>query len=136
MDDTESLRRQARATWSAGDWDSFAGLIGPVGDVVIDRVGVAPGLRLLDVGTGNGGNLAIPAAQCIEAVDACARRSVAGIRPRPLAEVTGEAGGGLVIGALLALALPKLSASTVSHPVVALEEVLEEAGEPQVAFEG
>jgi ubiquinone/menaquinone biosynthesis C-methylase UbiE len=63
MDDTESLRRQARATWSAGDWDSFAGLIGPVGDVVIDRVGIAPGLRLLDVGTGNGGNLAIPAAQ-------------------------------------------------------------------------
>jgi EmrB/QacA subfamily drug resistance transporter len=45
------------------------------------------------------------------------------------------AGGGLVIGALLALALPKLSASAVSHPVVALEEVLEEAGEPQVAFE-
>src|SRR6202035_4958489 len=41
------------------------------------------------------------------------------------------AGAGLVIGALLALALPKLSASTVSHPVVSLEEVLEEAGEPQ-----
>jgi dipeptide/tripeptide permease len=46
------------------------------------------------------------------------------------------AGGGLVIGALLALALPKLSAATASQPVVALEEVLEEAGEPQVAFEG
>ena len=63
MKDTESLRRQARATWSAGDWDSFAGLIRPVGGVVIDRIGVAPGLRLLDVGTGSGGNLAIPAAQ-------------------------------------------------------------------------
>ena len=46
------------------------------------------------------------------------------------------AGGGLVIGTLLALALPKLSAATASQPVVALEEVLEEAGEPQVAFEG
>jgi SAM-dependent methyltransferase len=54
--------RQARATWSAGDWDSFAKLIKPVGSLVIERVGVAPGLRLLDVGTGNGGNVAIPAA--------------------------------------------------------------------------
>ena len=63
MDGIDSFRRQARATWSAGDWDSFAELIEPVGGVVIDRVGVAPGLRLLDVGTGNGGNVAIPAAQ-------------------------------------------------------------------------
>lgn len=53
----------ARATWSAGDWDSFAELIKPVGSVVIERVGVAPRVRLLDVGTGHGGNLAIPAAQ-------------------------------------------------------------------------
>ena len=45
------------------------------------------------------------------------------------------AGGGLVVGALLALALPRLSAATANHPVAALEEVLEEAGEPQVAFE-
>jgi SAM-dependent methyltransferase len=63
VDGTDSFRRQARATWSAGDWESFAGLIRPVGSVVIDRVGVTPGLRLLDVGTGSGGNLAIPAAQ-------------------------------------------------------------------------
>jgi ubiquinone/menaquinone biosynthesis C-methylase UbiE len=63
MDAIDSARRQARATWSAGDWDSCARLIEPVGGVVIDRVGVGPGLRLLDVGTGNGGNLAIPAAQ-------------------------------------------------------------------------
>ena len=46
------------------------------------------------------------------------------------------AGAGLLVGALLALALPKLSVATANHPVVALEEVLEEAGEPQVAFEG
>jgi SAM-dependent methyltransferase len=59
----ESFRRQARATWSAGDWESFSGLIRPVGEVVIDRLGVAPGVRLLDVGTGNGGSVAIPAAQ-------------------------------------------------------------------------
>jgi hypothetical protein len=29
--------------------------------------------------------------------------------------------------------LPELASGTASHPVVALEEVLEEAGEPQVA---
>ena len=63
MDSIDSSRRQARATWSSGDWDTCAKLIEPVGGVVIDRVGVAPGLRLLDVGTGNGSNVAIPAAQ-------------------------------------------------------------------------
>jgi predicted MFS family arabinose efflux permease len=45
------------------------------------------------------------------------------------------AGGGLVVGALLALALPKLPSAAASHPVATLEETLEEAGEPQVAFE-
>ena len=45
------------------------------------------------------------------------------------------AGGGLLVGALLALALPRLPAATTHAPVTALEEVLEEAGEPQVAFE-
>src|ERR1700722_9349748 len=63
MVDLHSFRRQARATWSAGGWDHFARLISPVGGVVIDRVGAAPGVRLLDVGTGSAGNLAIPAAQ-------------------------------------------------------------------------
>jgi SAM-dependent methyltransferase len=63
VEGADSFRRQARATWSAGDWDRFAGLIRPVGRVVIDRLAIGPGLRLLDVGTGNGGNVAIPAAQ-------------------------------------------------------------------------
>jgi SAM-dependent methyltransferase len=58
----DSSRRQARATWSAGDWENCSGLVAPVGAVVIERIGVGPGLRLLDVGTGSGGNLAIPAA--------------------------------------------------------------------------
>ena len=46
------------------------------------------------------------------------------------------AGGGLLIGALLALALPRLPAATTHAPVTALEEVLKEAGEPKVASEG
>ena len=58
----EELRRRTRATWAAGDWDSFAGLIEPCGAVVMERVGIEPGHDVLDVGTGSGGNVAIPAA--------------------------------------------------------------------------
>ena len=58
----DDLRQRARATWAAGDWDGFARLVTPVGARVLDRVGVEPGLDLLDVGTGSGGNVAIPAA--------------------------------------------------------------------------
>jgi ubiquinone/menaquinone biosynthesis C-methylase UbiE len=58
----EDLRQRARATWAAGDWDVIAPLITPVGARALDRVGVEPGIDLLDVGTGSGGNVAIPAA--------------------------------------------------------------------------
>ena len=58
----DELRGRARATWAAGDWDSFARLIAPVGELVIERAGIEPGAELLDVGTGSGGNVAIPAA--------------------------------------------------------------------------
>jgi SAM-dependent methyltransferase len=59
----DEFRERARATWSAGDWDSFSHLVTPVGALIIDRVGIEPGLDVLDVGTGSGGNIAIPAAQ-------------------------------------------------------------------------
>ena len=55
-------RQRARATWAAGDWDSFSHRIASVGQLILDRVGVEPGLELLDVGTGSGGTVAIPAA--------------------------------------------------------------------------
>jgi SAM-dependent methyltransferase len=58
-----SFRSQARATWAAGDWESCSRLISPVGGVVLDRLGLVSGLRLLDVGTGSGSNVAIPAAR-------------------------------------------------------------------------
>jgi len=59
----DEFRERARATWAAGDWDSFSGLITPVGELVLERIKIAPGMQLLDVGTGSGGNVAIPAAQ-------------------------------------------------------------------------
>ncbi len=62
MSVAEEFRRRARATWASGDWDSFSRLVEPVGGLVLDRIGVEPGTDLLDVGTGSGGTVAIPAA--------------------------------------------------------------------------
>jgi SAM-dependent methyltransferase len=59
----DELRQRARATWAAGDWDGFSRLVAPVGPVVLDRIGIEPGQDLLDVGTGSGATIAIPAAQ-------------------------------------------------------------------------
>lgn len=60
----DELRENNRAMWEAGDWDQLADNIVPVGARLLDRVGgVGPGVRLLDVGTGSGSSIAIPAAQ-------------------------------------------------------------------------
>jgi ubiquinone/menaquinone biosynthesis C-methylase UbiE len=63
MSAIEDHRRRARRAWSSGDWDAFSHHVAPVGEVVLDRIGVAAGQELLDVGTGSGGTVAIPAAQ-------------------------------------------------------------------------
>lgn len=58
------VREHNRAVWSAGNWDEMSRLIAPVGPALLDRIeAVRPGARLLDVGTGSGGTVAIPAAQ-------------------------------------------------------------------------
>ncbi len=62
MSTIDEFRARARATWAAGDWDEFAKLIAPVGALALERSAIEPGMRLLDVGTGSGGNVAIPAA--------------------------------------------------------------------------
>jgi SAM-dependent methyltransferase len=55
-------RHANRAVWEAGDWDLVAPRIESAGPRLLDRLGEVAGLRLLDVGTGSGGSIAIPAA--------------------------------------------------------------------------
>jgi ubiquinone/menaquinone biosynthesis C-methylase UbiE len=63
MSDPEAeLRQRNRAAWAAGNWDEFAELVAEVGPRLLDRVGIREGMEVLDVGTGSGGSVAIPAA--------------------------------------------------------------------------
>jgi len=62
MSQIDEFRARSRAQWAAGEWDVMAELIAPVGSVVLAAADVAEGMDLLDVGTGSGGNIAIPAA--------------------------------------------------------------------------
>lgn len=62
MSTIDEFRSRTRETWAAGDWDGFAKYVAPVGAVALERGLIGPGMRLLDVGTGSGGNVAIPAA--------------------------------------------------------------------------
>ncbi len=63
MSTEDDFRARTRETWAAGEWDDFAKLIAPVGQLVLERAEIEPGLSVLDVGTGSGGNIAIPAAR-------------------------------------------------------------------------
>ena len=58
-----SFKQRNRAVWASGHWDEVASLIEALGPRLLDRVGVNEGMDLLDVGTGSGGTVAIPAAQ-------------------------------------------------------------------------
>jgi len=52
-----------RAMWESGVWDEVADSMAAVGPRLLDRLGiVSPGVRLLDVATGSGSSVAIPAA--------------------------------------------------------------------------
>lgn len=62
-DGATMFKQRQRATWSAGNWDRVAELIVPVGREVLAVADLQPGMAVLDVGTGSGSNIAIPAAQ-------------------------------------------------------------------------
>ena len=58
----DPARERNRAVWQSGDWDKVA-FITEAGPRLLDDIGaIGPGVRLLDVATGNGNSVAIPAA--------------------------------------------------------------------------
>ncbi len=59
------LEKQAvnRAVWSAGKWDRVADYVAGTGPKLLDSVGIEEGMKVLDIGTGSGGSVAIPAAK-------------------------------------------------------------------------
>lgn len=59
----QELQEQGRRVWSAGNWDQVADYVRQVGSPLLEAIGVEPGMRLLDIGAGSGGSIAIPAAQ-------------------------------------------------------------------------
>jgi len=62
-DPVEEFKQRNRAVWASGHWDEIATLMEAVGPRLLDRVGIEQGMDVLDVGTGSGGTVAIPAAQ-------------------------------------------------------------------------
>lgn len=60
---SKELQDQGRRAWSAGNWDEIADYVRQVGGPLLDAIAVEPGMRLLDIGAGSGGSIAIPAAQ-------------------------------------------------------------------------
>ena len=60
-DGSMMFKLRQRATWSAGKWDRVAELIVPVGQAVLAAADLEPGMVVLDVGTGSGSTISIPA---------------------------------------------------------------------------
>jgi SAM-dependent methyltransferase len=60
--DVSGIKQGQRMMWSTGDYPDIAQRIESVAATLVDRVGVTPGIELLDVATGSG-NVAILAAQ-------------------------------------------------------------------------
>ena len=58
----DEFKQMQRAVWEAGDYGQCSPYIAHVGERVVARAGVEPGMRVLDVACGTG-NAAIPAAR-------------------------------------------------------------------------
>lgn len=62
--DADPARERNRAVWQSGDWDKVAEFIHEAGPRLLDDIGaIGSGVQLLDVATGNGRAVAIPAAE-------------------------------------------------------------------------
>jgi SAM-dependent methyltransferase len=63
-DPVAEFKQGNRHVWgTVGNWDEASTRIATVGPTLLDHVGIEEGMNVLDVGTGSGGTVAIPAAQ-------------------------------------------------------------------------
>lgn len=58
----DEFKARQRATWEAGDYGACSSYIAEVGELVVTRAGIGPGMRVLDVASGTG-SVARPAAR-------------------------------------------------------------------------
>jgi ubiquinone/menaquinone biosynthesis C-methylase UbiE len=58
----DEFKTRQRTVWGAGDYDAFSDRITDVGVRVVERAGIKPGMRVLDVACGTG-NATITAAR-------------------------------------------------------------------------
>lgn len=58
----DEYKARQRAAWQSGDYSACSPYIAEVGELVVARAGITPGMRVLDVACGNG-NAALPAAR-------------------------------------------------------------------------
>ena len=82
-----SLKARLKSTWMAGDYGHFAKYLEPGALAFLDRLAIAPGTQMLDVGCG-AGQIAIPAARAgvqVTGVDIAAN-SIEQARARAQAE--------------------------------------------------
>jgi 2-polyprenyl-3-methyl-5-hydroxy-6-metoxy-1,4-benzoquinol methylase len=60
--DSQQLKQAIRATWMAGDFGQIARYMEREAEAFVERLGIIPGMKVLDVACGTG-NLAVPAAR-------------------------------------------------------------------------
>ena len=58
----DEFKTRQRVTWEDGDYSACTPYIADVGELVVTRAGISPGMRVLDVACGTG-NAALPAAR-------------------------------------------------------------------------
>lgn len=62
MSEMDALKARLRATWIAGDFGQIAKFLAAEAERFVNRLGLKPGMKVLDVACGTG-NLALPAAR-------------------------------------------------------------------------